>query len=74
MAAREELASECENRVLRENELRLHYSKVFLVLEADVFHFVQDMALNETRRVEASLKEEKGDAELEIRTLKRYLF
>ncbi|KAL9988685.1 hypothetical protein ACROYT_G003159 [Oculina patagonica] len=30
----------------------------------------RDMTLNETKRAEASLKEEKGDAELEIRTLK----
>lgn len=30
----------------------------------------RDMALNETKRSEASLKEERGDAELEIRTLK----
>lgn len=30
----------------------------------------KDIALSETRRAEASLKEEKGDADLEIRTLK----
>ena len=35
------------------------------------FCFVQDLELNETKRTEASLKEEKGDADLEIRTLKR---
>ena len=31
----------------------------------------QDLELNETKRTEAGLKEEKGDAELEIKTLKR---
>lgn len=31
------------------------------------------MVLNETKRAEASLKEERGDSELEIKTLKRYM-
>lgn len=35
------------------------------------FCYVQDLELNETKRTEASLKEEKGDADLEIKTLKR---
>lgn len=35
------------------------------------FSFVQDLALSETKRAEASLKEERSDAEIEIKTLKK---
>lgn len=38
------------------------------------FEFLQDMELSETKRAEQSLKEEKGDSELEIKTLKRWTF
>ena len=54
----------------------LNYQKITktCISEMDFFwqsFVVQDLELNETKRTEAGLKEEKGDAELEIKTLKR---